>query len=103
QAASLPIIHLSLRPLGSVLRSALFAVSDAGCIQRPANHVVTNAWQIFHAASANEHNRVLLQIVADAGNIGSNLDSVRQPYAGYFAQRRIGLLRRLRIYARAHS
>src|SRR5262249_33108091 len=61
-----------------------------------------NTWQVFHTASANEHDRVLLQVVADARNIGCHLDSIGQAYAGHFAQRRVRLLGRLRVDAGAN-
>src|SRR5215472_10732226 len=64
--------HLLLRsgfwPLGAVLRTALLPAADTGGVQRSSNDVVAHTRQILHTAAADEHNRVLLQIVADAGN-----------------------------------
>src|SRR5262245_16326097 len=60
---------LRLRALRAVLGTALFSVLHAGRVQRPAHDVITNAWQIFHAAAADEHNRVLLQVVTHAWNV----------------------------------
>jgi hypothetical protein len=83
---------LRLRPLGSILRSALFTVGHAGGIQRAPNHVVAHARKILHTTPADEHNRVLLQIMANPRDICGHFDPVGEPHAGNFPQRRIGLL-----------
>src|SRR5438105_11711061 len=80
---------LCFRPLGAVLRASLLAIGDAGGIERAAHHVVTHSRQIFHAAAADKHDRVLLQVVTHAGNISSDLNAVGQAHARHFAQRRI--------------
>jgi hypothetical protein len=89
----------ALRP---ILRPSLVPPRHAHTIQRPAHHVIAHARQILHAAPANQHNRVLLQVVPNPRNISSYLNSVRQPHASHFPQRGIRLLRRLRIHARAY-
>src|SRR5450755_4508545 len=88
---------LYFRALGAILRAALLAARDANGVQCAANDVISDSGEIFYAASANQHDGVLLQIVADAGNVGGDLDSVGQADAGNFAQRGIWLLRRLSI------
>src|SRR4029450_8428065 len=45
--------------------------------------------------ASNEHQRVLLEVVADAGYIGCHLDAVGQPHAGDLPKRRARILRRL--------
>src|SRR4029453_1571765 len=72
-------------------------------IERPAHHVVAHARQILHAAAANEHERVLLQVVAAARDVGRHLDAVGEPHARDLAQRGIRLLRRLGEDADAHA
>src|SRR5581483_11021586 len=93
----------ALCALGSVLGAALFAVGHADRIQSAAHHVVADAGEIFHTAAADEHNRVLLQVVADARNVGSDLDAVGQAHASHLAQGRVRLLRGLRVHAGAHT
>ena len=51
------------RSLGTVLRTTLTAVSNARGIQRSADCVVSHTRQIFHPATANKYNGVLLQVV----------------------------------------
>src|SRR5215510_2887843 len=87
--------NLLLRPLGSVLRPALFTSLNADRIERPADHVIPNARQVLHAAAANQHQRVFLQVVPNARNVGRHLDAVGQANARHLAQRGIRLLRRL--------
>src|SRR6185437_636115 len=71
----------ALGALGAVLRPALGPLDYANRIQRSANDVVAHAWQVLHAASADQHNRVLLQVVAFARNVRRNLDAVGQAHA----------------------
>src|SRR5262245_7633768 len=92
-----------LGSLGSVLRAALATVLDADGVERPADDVVADARKVLHAATPDEHHRVLLEVVADAGDVGRDLDAVRQPDAGDLAERRVRLLRGGRVDARADT
>src|SRR3954462_8795317 len=78
---------LGLGPFGAVLGASLLAAGYAGSIQRAADHVIANTGQIFHTAAADEHDAVLLQVVADARNISSDLDAIGQADASDLAQR----------------
>src|SRR5438105_1386318 len=96
-------LYLGFGPFRTVLRTALFAVRDSGGIKRAPYDVIADAGQIFHAAAANQHNRVLLQIVADARNVRGDLDPVRQPDARHLPQRRIWLLWRRSVHSRTNT
>src|SRR4051794_32236802 len=89
--------------LHAVLRTSLLAVGDAGGVERAAHHLVANARQVLHAATAHEHYGVLLQVVSLAGDVGRDLHLVREPHAGNLAQRRVRLLGRGRVHAGAHA
>src|SRR3954468_19521469 len=52
--------------LGAVLGAALLAVFHALRVERAAHDVVAHAGQVLHPAAADQHHRVLLQIVAFA-------------------------------------
>src|SRR5581483_3349437 len=93
----------SFLALGAVFRARLLAAGDADRVERAAHHVVANAGQVLYAAAADEHDRVLLQVVADARDVGGDLDPVGQAHAGNFAQRRVRLLGRLRVNAGANA
>src|SRR4029450_1673339 len=96
-------IFLGLRALGAVLGTSLLAVGHADRIERSANHVVANSRQVLDAPAADHDDRVLLEIVSDARNVGRDLDPVGQAHARDLAQRGVGLLRRRRVDARAHA
>src|SRR5580658_2266816 len=93
----------SLRPLGAVFRPALLAVLDSLRVEHAAQDVVADARQVLDPAAADHDHRMLLQIVAFARDIADDLEAVGQPHLGDLAQRRIRLLRRRRIDARAHA
>jgi hypothetical protein len=44
--------------------------------------MVANAGEIFYPTSSDQHDRVLLQVMSNAGNIRSHFDSVGEPDAG---------------------
>src|SRR5919202_762702 len=89
--------------LRAVPAASLLAVADALGVQRAADDLVPDAGQVLHTAAAHEHHRVLLQVVADARDVGGHLDAAGEADAGDLAQRRVRLLGRGRVDARAHT
>src|SRR5207237_4352650 len=79
------------------------AVGDSGGVERSADHLVADARQVLDATAADEDDRVLLEVVSLAGDVGRDLHAVRQPDARDLAQRGIRLLRRRRVDARADA
>src|SRR3954451_24731765 len=69
---------LLLRPVAA---ASLLAVADALGVERPANDLVADAGEVLHSATAHEHDRVLLQVVTDARDVGGDLDLAGQPHA----------------------
>src|SRR4029434_7672334 len=92
---------LDLLALGAVARAGLPAVADALGVQGAADDLVADAGQVLHPAAADEHDGVLLQVVAYARDVGGDLDAAGQPDAADLAQGRVGLLGRGRVDARA--
>jgi len=92
-----------LWPFGTVLGTTLFTICNPECIESASNDMVSHTGKVLYTTTANEHNRVLLQIVPDPRNIGGNFYTVCQTDAGDFAQGRIRLLGRRRIYANTNS
>src|SRR5258705_13988216 len=86
--------------LHAVLRTGLLAVADAGGVERPAHDLVAHARQILDAATADEHDRVLLQVVPLAGDVGRDLDATGDANTRDLAQRGVRLLRGRRVHAR---
>src|SRR5262249_57217475 len=94
-------LSLLLRPLGAVFRPALAAILDALRVERAADDVIAHARQILDAAAADEDDRMLLQVVTLARDVAGHLEPVGEAHAGHLAQRRVRLLRRRRVDARA--
>src|SRR5436190_4734832 len=92
-----------LRALGAVLGARLLAILDALQVERAAHDVVSHARQVLDAAAAHEHDAVLLQVVALAADVRNDLEPVRQPHLGDLAERRVRLLGRRRVDARANA
>src|SRR5919201_6220916 len=96
-ARSLPTL------LGAVARPCLLPVANAGRVERAADDLVTNAGEIPNATRANEHDRVLLEVVPDARDVGGDLDPGGQANAGDLAERGVRLLGSDRLNARADA
>src|SRR6266545_1642839 len=73
------------RGLGAVLAPALPAIPDAGRVEGAADDVVLDRGQVLHLAAPDEHDRVLLKVVADARDVSRDLHAVGQPDAGNLA------------------
>src|ERR1041384_5552456 len=93
----------SLGSFCSVFGAPLLAVLHALRIEHTTQDVVAHAGQIFYAAAADHHHRVLLQVVADAGNVGRHLAAVGETDTRHLAERGVRLLRRLREDAHADT
>src|SRR4051794_36732787 len=89
--------------LRAVPAASLLAVANALGVQRTADDLVSHARKVLHTAATHEHHRVLLQVVADARDVGGDLDAAGETDASDLAQRRVRLLRRRRVDARAHA
>ena len=95
--------QLLLRTLCAVEGATLHTLGNASSVQSAADDMVTHARQIANLAAADQHNRVLLQVVTDTRNIAGTFDRVRQTNAGDFAQCGIRLLRGLRLNGQADA
>src|SRR6185503_20498655 len=69
-------------PLRAVLGTALLAVGDARRVERGPDHLVAEARQVLDAAAADQDDRVLLQVVPLAWDVGPDLHLIREPHAG---------------------
>jgi hypothetical protein len=65
--------------------------------------VITNAREILHPAAANKHNRVLLQVVADAWNVSRNLNPIGEANTRDLAKGGVRLLGGLGVNAGADA
>ena len=92
----------TLRSLGTVARAADTALVEAGGIEFAAHYRVADV-DILYAAGAQDNHRVLLEVVALAGDIGSNLHTVGQAHAGDFTYCGVRLAGSFGGYLGAHS
>src|SRR4051812_40027546 len=97
-----PLRGTSALLLGAVAATGLLAVADPGRIEGAADDLVADAGKVLHAATAHEHDGVLLQVVALAGDVGRDLHTAGQPHTGDLPERRVRLLGRVRVDAGAH-
>src|SRR5262249_28822526 len=72
-------------------------------IQDAADNVIADARQVADTAAAHQHDRVLLQVVAFAGDVGGDFLAIGQADAGHLAQGRVGLLGRHDLDLQAHA
>src|SRR5215469_14900415 len=89
--------------LRAVPAACLLAVAHALGVEGTADDLVADTRQVPHPAAAYQHDRVLLQVVPDARDVGGDLDLAGEPDSGHLAQGRVRLLGRGRIDARANA
>src|SRR5689334_17496727 len=82
-----------LRALGAVLRARLTTVLHALRVEDTAKHVVAHTRKVAHTAAADQHHRVLLQVVAFTRDVRNDFALVGQADLGNLAKRRVRLLR----------
>jgi len=95
------ILLSCLRLLGSVIRTAAAALVDARRIKLAAHDGVAQT-NVFYA-TAQKHDRVLLQIVPLPRNVRGNFHAVGEAHAGNLADGGVRFARRLGRYARTDS
>src|SRR5258708_12865071 len=87
--------------LGAVAAACLLAVAHALGVQGAADDLVPHAGEVPHRPAADQHDGVLLEVVADAGDVGRDLDVAGEPDPRHLAERRVRLLGRGGVDARA--
>src|SRR5688572_4674163 len=94
---------LLLNQLRAVAAARLLAVTDTLRVKRTTNDLVTNAGQVLHTTATNEHDRVLLEVVAHARDVRGHFNLAAQLDASDLTQSRVRLLGRGRVHTRAHA
>src|SRR4051794_28193474 len=97
-----PLRGTSALLLGAVAATGLLAVADPGRVEGAADDLVPDAGKVLHPAAAHEHDRVLLQVVALARDVGGDLHAAGQAHTGDLPQGGVRLLGRVRVDAGAH-
>src|ERR1700704_6159561 len=83
---------LCLFALGAVLRTALLAPLGAGRVEGAADHVVADTGEVLDAATTDQDDRVLLEVMPDPGDIGGDLLAGGEAHARDLPKRRVRLL-----------
>src|SRR4026207_130780 len=83
-----------LRPLSSILRTALLSIRHTDSIESASDDVVPHTRQVLHTTATDEHNGMLLKVVTNTGDVCRDLHPVRQPDTRNFTQRRVRFLGR---------
>src|SRR5699024_2317727 len=96
-------MRLRFRLLGAILGAPLAPGINTRGIQCAAHRVVTHTRQIVHTTAANQHDRVLLQVMPLTTNLTGHFVTIGQAHTSYLAQSGVRLLRRRRVHARAHA
>src|SRR6516225_3592745 len=78
-----------LGTLGAVFRTALAPILYTLGVERAADDMITHPWEIFHSATTDQNDRMLLQVVSLARDVARDLEPVRQAHARHLAQRGI--------------
>src|SRR3954471_15136336 len=79
--------------LRTVTAAGLLAVLHALGVERAADDLVADTGEVLHPATADEHDRVLLEVVAHARDVRRDLDAARKAHAGDLAEGGVRLLR----------
>src|SRR5680860_535808 len=74
-----PLRGISALLLHAVTRPRLLPCADGGCIERSSDDLVAHTGKVLHTATTHQHDRVLLQVVTFAGDVGRDLDPRGEP------------------------
>lgn len=86
------MVERLLRALGTVFRAGLTTLIDAESIECTTHDVVTNTWKVFHSATANEHDGVLLEVVTFTTDVGDDFEAIGQAHLGDLTESGVWLL-----------
>ena len=65
--------------------------------------MITHARKVLHTAAADEHNRVLLQVVAFTTDVGNDFKAVGEAHLGDLTQSGVRLLRGRGVHTSANA
>src|SRR5580700_6132415 len=98
-----PLRGISGLLLRAVAAAGLVPLADARRIERAPDHLVPDTGEVLHPATADEHDRVLLEVVSLPRDVRRHFESTGEPDPGHLAERRVGLLRGMGVDAGAHT
>ena len=75
-ATNILLLLLSFCFFSTVFRTALLTVFNTRGIQRTTNNMVTYTWQILYTTTADQHDRVLLQVMSFTRDVSNDFDLI---------------------------
>ena len=93
----------SFRTLRTVETTTLTTLVDTLCIERTADDMVADTWEILHTTTTDEDDRVLLEIMTFAGDVADRLLTVRETHFRDLSQGGVWFFRSHRVDLRAHA
>src|SRR6476469_3088605 len=94
---------LLLLHLCAVAAACLLTVLHTLGIEGATNDLVTDTREVLNAAATDEHNGVLLQVVANTGDVGGNFNAAVEAHTCNLTQSRVRLLRGRGVHAGANT
>lgn len=95
-------IEALLGALRSVFAAALLPVLHSPRVKRTPHYMIPDSREVFNPAPSYQDDRVLLEIMPLARDVGANFNPVRQPHPRNFSQSRVRFLRVCSIDADAN-
>ena len=86
------LLLASLGARCAVLGTGLHTVLHALSIQSTTDDVVTHTGKVLNTTAADQHHRVLLQVVANTGNVSGNFHTIGQTHTGDLTKGGVRLL-----------
>src|SRR5688572_11380814 len=72
-------------------------------VESSANHVITNTRKVLHTTTTNEHNAVLLEVVAFTGDVTDHFHTVGETNTAHLTKRGVRLLGGRGVNAHAYA
>ena len=95
--------YILLALLGAVLRTTLLAIIDTKGIERTTDDVVTNTGKVTNATAADEHDRVLLKVVAFTTDVRGHFFAIGQTNTSDLPECGVRLLGSRCLHSQTHT
>src|SRR5207253_6868584 len=89
--------------LGAIFRATLLPARDARAVEGAPDDVIPDPGEVLHAAAPDQYDRLLLEVVADARDVGGHLQAVGEAHPRDLPEGGVRLLRRRRVDADADA
>jgi hypothetical protein len=91
------------RAFSSIAAASLLAVVDGSAVERSADNLVTNTWEVLNTTAADKHHRVLLEVVADSRDVCRNFHAIYKAHTANLTKSRVRLFRGCGVNTSAYA